>query len=631
MVCPAAQGADAPAEEDQLIAVLRSDRPPQDKDAACRRLKLIGTARCVPALAPLLADGTLWESALLAIQNVPGDQASAALREALAAVRGANKAGIISCIGFRRDAQATGSVAQALGDDDPAVAASAARALGAIGGPEAIAALRSAAGKGAPEVQAAVADALVRCAEMLLAGGDARSAADICRGVYDSGAPTHIRTAAYRGLIFAAGEQAPALAVAALREGDRAAALASLRAVVELPGHKATVAFASALAGLPPTLQPAVIDLLAQRGDPAAAPAVGPLIASSDPTVAAAAIRASGELNNTSAVPALLRIAAADGPHRDAAAAALVRLRGQAARSALLDELAGAAGRPRRVLLDVLARRQEPAAAQAVLNAARSADDAESRLAAISALGAVGDGSVIPGAVDMLLKAASAEQRTAVENAIASIIARNEDKAKCAAMLVSAIPRADSAGRCALLRLCGPIGGDAALGALREGMRDADPAVQDAALRALAECPDGRALADLLAIVEKPADVTRRVLAMRGALRLVDSPAVPLDARLAAIRTCMAAAREEDRRLVLSAAGRVAAPQAVALVEPYLSEPAAKNEAAAAMLQIAAAIQTSHPQEALAALKRIAAASPDPRTAAEAAKLMRKLEADQRR
>ena len=44
------------AEEDDLIAALRPDRSPNDKDKACQRLKNIGTAKCVPALAALLTD-----------------------------------------------------------------------------------------------------------------------------------------------------------------------------------------------------------------------------------------------------------------------------------------------------------------------------------------------------------------------------------------------------------------------------------------------------------------------------------------------------------------------------------------------------------------------------------------------
>ena len=41
--------------ERELIAVLRSDSPPEEKAMACKQLVVYGSAEAVPALAPLLA------------------------------------------------------------------------------------------------------------------------------------------------------------------------------------------------------------------------------------------------------------------------------------------------------------------------------------------------------------------------------------------------------------------------------------------------------------------------------------------------------------------------------------------------------------------------------------------------
>ena len=625
-----AAAADRQTEEDALIAVLRSDGPPQDKDKACRKLKLVGTSRCVPALAPLLADATLWESALYAIQTIEGDEAAAALRKAAAAAKGASRAGIISCIGSRRDREAVGLLADALADTDTVVAASAAAALGKIGGPEAIAALRAAAGRGDPQVRAAVADALLACAEMLR-GEDPRASAGLCRAVYESDAPLHIRIAAYRGLILASPDEAPAMLDRALAGNDRAATLAALKAIGEIPGQNVTRLCASRLDSLPPALQHALIEVLAQRGDPVAAPAIAALVRSEDPKVATAAVSALGALNDVSAVPVLLELAASDHPEREAAVAALVRLRGPAAADALLAQLEKARGRQLVVLIDVLARRQQKSAARAILAVARRPDDRAAQGAAIAALGALGDESTLEGMVRLLLRAGEDQQRNSLESAIAQIVSRSGDRSKCAAALLARLDGADTPSRCALLRLCSPLGGEPVLAALRQGLVHADPAVQNAALRALADCPDPAALPDLLNIVEKSSDVTRRVLAMRGVLRLAETPAVGPDRAVAALRTCMAAARDEDKRLILATAGRIASPAALALIEPHIAGPAAKNEAIAAALQVASAIHTSHPREALAALRRIVAASPDAKTLAEATKLIRKLEAAQQK
>src|SRR5438094_611879 len=53
----------AGADEAQLIRVLQSDASLHEKDAACARLKRIGTAECIPAIAALLTDEQLSHSA----------------------------------------------------------------------------------------------------------------------------------------------------------------------------------------------------------------------------------------------------------------------------------------------------------------------------------------------------------------------------------------------------------------------------------------------------------------------------------------------------------------------------------------------------------------------------------------
>ena len=51
----------------ELIAVLRSDAPPQDKAIPCKQLAIYGNKDAVPALAPLLADKELASWARIAL------------------------------------------------------------------------------------------------------------------------------------------------------------------------------------------------------------------------------------------------------------------------------------------------------------------------------------------------------------------------------------------------------------------------------------------------------------------------------------------------------------------------------------------------------------------------------------
>lgn len=97
----------------------------------CRMLALVGSARCVPALAALVREGKTADAARTALEVIPGPEASAALRDALASLAGDAKAGLIGSIAARRDVAARAALA-ALKDNtaEPAVVrGTAARAL----------------------------------------------------------------------------------------------------------------------------------------------------------------------------------------------------------------------------------------------------------------------------------------------------------------------------------------------------------------------------------------------------------------------------------------------------------------------------------------------------------------------
>ena len=110
--------------------------PETTKDAKryiCRWLTVVGSADCVPAVAPLLTDADLSHPARMALEPMASPAAGAALRDALPKVHGRLLAGLIGSIGVRRDPEAVSFLAGAAKDNDPVVANAAIMALGAIG------------------------------------------------------------------------------------------------------------------------------------------------------------------------------------------------------------------------------------------------------------------------------------------------------------------------------------------------------------------------------------------------------------------------------------------------------------------------------------------------------------------
>src|SRR5580698_1913701 len=108
----------APGDEDQQMAILQSPHSLAEKDAACSRLKWIGTARCVPALAALLTDEQLSHSARYALESMSGPEAEAALLQALVKASGSNQIGVINSLAVRRDTVAVPAVGKLLSGAD---------------------------------------------------------------------------------------------------------------------------------------------------------------------------------------------------------------------------------------------------------------------------------------------------------------------------------------------------------------------------------------------------------------------------------------------------------------------------------------------------------------------------------
>jgi len=185
--------------EDRLIATLQVPGATYaGKQFVCRMLRRVGSARCVPALAALLADERLAHMARFALQQMPEPEAGAALRAALGKVRGDLKLGVIASLGERGEPEAVPLLAPLAASQDEALARAAIRALARIGGKAAAEAL----GRLSPpaSLEPAWADACLRTADDLAEAGDVAAAVRLYKRFTGADQPLVIRMAAVRGL-----------------------------------------------------------------------------------------------------------------------------------------------------------------------------------------------------------------------------------------------------------------------------------------------------------------------------------------------------------------------------------------------------------------------------------------------
>ncbi len=184
-------------DEAALIRIVEAPGAPVfQKNVACRRLALIGTKQCIPALVALLGDAKLAHYARFALGPNPDAAVEEALRGQLGKLKGRLLVGVVNSIGQRRDGAAVEPLSKLLRDRDPEVAAASAAALGSIGGAAAARHLRDALAKTRDAGRAAVADACLICADRLLAAGDRQGALALYETLSRSDMPKPVRMAA---------------------------------------------------------------------------------------------------------------------------------------------------------------------------------------------------------------------------------------------------------------------------------------------------------------------------------------------------------------------------------------------------------------------------------------------------
>ena len=189
--------------EKRLVDALAGGLSRSAQDYVCRKLRVVGTARSIKALAALLPAEETSHIARYALERIPDKKAVEALRDALPKVGSKLKPGMIGSLGVRRDTKSIEALAKLLGDSDIQVAQAAAQALGLIGTPTAARELSKFAQKASANMKMPVADACLICAEQLLADGQKSEAVALYKELQGDDQPAHVKVAAMKGMLAA--------------------------------------------------------------------------------------------------------------------------------------------------------------------------------------------------------------------------------------------------------------------------------------------------------------------------------------------------------------------------------------------------------------------------------------------
>ncbi len=575
--------------EPELIAVLKApDSTRKQKADACLELSVLGTKSAVPILVALLPDPEMNHMARYALETIPDPSVDEALRAQLTQLKGRPLVGVIASVGVRKDAAATSALAGLLTHSDPDVAKMAARSLGRIGTEQAVSALMEAVGQTDPGNLVAFCEGIGRGVDALLAAGKREMVQEICRNYDNDSLPHHVRSAALRGAILAAGSDAPKLIATGLANDEYTVFATAVRAAQGLASPEVTPVLVAAVKAAPAERQVVLLQTLGLRADASALPAINELTKSPAKPVRLAAVRALPMIGNAASVPDLAALAA--DPDREIAQAAqdgLASIPGPQAETAITSLLSSDDAAQRALGLELIGKRRMTQALPAVAKATTDAD-AGVRVAAIRRLGELGGTSEIATLVGVLASAKTSPEVAAAEQALSTLAVREGNPGGTVSQVRSRLAGLEAAKSAAMLRVLGAIGGPEALEVVRAALGSQDAAIRADAIRVLSDWRTADAAPDLLGLAKSSSNPTDKMLALRGYTGFASNPDLPAEQRLAICREAAAIVQKpEEKKLLLGALGSIKNLAAVEMITPHLQPADTKEEAVAAIVAVA--------------------------------------------
>ena len=578
--------------ERELIAILQSSAPPQEKALTCKRLAVYGSEDAVPALAPLLLDPHLTSWARIALEVIPGPAADQALRNAMGKANGLVLVGIINSIGVRRDAKAVSQLSTKMKDSDPQVACAAADALGRIGGSRPAKVLKDYLAAAPESVRSAVAVGCIRCAERFLAEGKTSDAVNLYDTVRVAAVPKQRKLEATRGAILARKSGGIPLLVEQLRSTDQAFFGIGLHTARELPGSEATKAVVTELGQARPERQPLILLALADRNDPSVLGTVMDKAKTGSKELRLAAVGVLDRLGKPASMPVLLEVANDnDSTLAQAAMTALGRMSGDDLDREILKRLTQGRGKDRQVAIELAGRRSVEGATPAIVASVQDPDSGI-RAAALQTLGLIGGPAQIHDLVKLLQSGSDgSKDRADMEAALLAI--SSHSGTGCAEGLLPLAHSDHSALRIIALHALASAGGSEALSTLTAAVNDKDEAVQDEAVRTLSNWPntwpeDEAITAPLLTVAKSPRKPSYQVLASRGYLQFLEGDKkLKADEKIGKVKEVLPLlTRAEEKQLVIAVVKTAPSADALNLLVTFAGEGGVAEEACSAIVEV---------------------------------------------
>ena len=412
--------------------------------------------------------------------------------------------------------------------------------------------------------------------------GTSPEAAAIAREVLASETDSAFRSGALT-VLMGSGADASVELKQALAGGDIELREAAVKALRNVPGESVTTFILAGINDAPDAAQKAsAVGMLEGRRDSGAQAALRTLMRDPDPAVRVAAIGVAGRTFGGDMLADFIFLLGVNTPaETDAMAAEILRMPGDNVVPMIASAMSSRNPAGRAAILGILEERKAVGQRQAVFSATKD-DDTKVRKAAQKALAAVATSEDVAALVEILGRTAGSPESVGVKRALMSVGPANAEA--FAAAISARMAGVETAAKADLLDALACVGGKTALDVVGRAL--SEPAVKEAAVKALSRWPDPAAL-PLLSSVAAGTDKTA-ILAVRGAAELIRKSGLPEEGKLSALQALRKASPgDASAPPVLAVLSSLRLPAAAAEAAASLAAPATRDAAQQAVLAIA--------------------------------------------
>ncbi|MEX0770199.1 MAG: family 16 glycoside hydrolase [Balneolaceae bacterium] len=494
---------DRSAFEEALLGELRGDYSVEAKTFLLNQLKQTGSDRSVELLESFLTDNRLYQPAIEVLITLGTPRAIQAIRNSLSVsdVEGSRRIAWLKALGDLKDDGAVEEIETYASAEDWPTRRMAYYALSRSGSPPAddvfVNALES------PETnrqrQREIVSFYLAYAERLSEEGHYDMSREISRGFLSVEYPVQVRSRALHTLFKIEGEKIQEELRELTLSADSKLAAAALEKLNSIEGPETTEWLVSALNKAPEPRKAAILRALGTRGDPNVADDLKPFLNGNSRQTRVAVTEALVRLNGQENLPVLIAVLnrAEDEGEIEEIETVLRQIPTRELIAASAEALPSASDLAKPALIRILADRRASDYLDVMVRQAGSESETV-RLEVYRALQILGGPDELHLLASRFDPGRSEEEVTVIQKAIVGIAGRQDEASGREVILIGVWDEASEDQKPFLLRIFPQVDGPETLSVVREALNHSDETIRRAAMTALSEWPDPRALPALL-------------------------------------------------------------------------------------------------------------------------------------